>query len=109
MSNSNSHTLTKDAEAALLHEMWYVDGRVDALRFAWDCNGDITQVQAKVREVKDYMYNPPSSLKDRMAPGTSTRVYQEGYLQGLLDVIGILENVGNSNEGAPTTVVARPA
>jgi hypothetical protein len=101
--------MSKDAEAALLHEMWYVDGKADALRFAWDCKGNADQIQNKIREVKEYIYNPPPSLKDRMAPEASTRVYQEGYLQGLTDIIGILENVGNGNEAAPAKIVARPA
>ena len=109
MNESNSRTMGKDAEAALLHEIWNVDGKADALRFAWDCKGDIAQIKGKMHEAKEHIYNPPLSLKDRMADGASTRVYQEGYLQGLTDIIGILENAGSSNEGAPTKIVARPA
>lgn len=107
MSKTNSQLMSKEAEAALLHEMWYVDGRSAALRFAWKCNGSIEQVRDKAREVREHIYNPPDTLKDRMTPGASTRVYQDGYLQGLLDAVSILEE--QQDKATPTTAVAHTA
>lgn len=109
MSESNLHSMSKEAETALLHEMWHVDGRVEALRFAWDCDGDLARIRTRLHEVKESIYNPPASLKDRMAPGASTREYQEGYLQGLTDILGILENISNSDALASDSIVARRA
>src|SRR5438876_7904951 len=78
------------AQNALLHEMWYVDGRADALRFAWECGGDLGELKAKAKEVGNHIIGPNSVLKDRMVPEASTRVYQDGYLTGLKDAIGII-------------------
>lgn len=107
MSKTNSQTMRNEAEAALLHEMWYADGRSAALRFAWECNGSIEQLRNKAQEVKAYIYNPPDTLKDRMTPGASTRIYQDGYLQGLLDAVSILEEP--QDKAAPATAVAHTA
>ncbi len=91
MRQTKSHNMSKDAEAALLSELWRVDGRTEALHFAWECQGDLARIKARLHEVKESVYNPPAPLKDRMSAGASTREYQEGYLQGLTDAIGILE------------------
>ena len=112
MRQTKSHNMNKDAEAALLQELWRVDGRTEALRFAWECQGDLARIKTRLHEVEESVYNPPASLKDRMSAGASTREYQEGYLQGLTDAIGILETISKSNEVTPTKpnkVVARPA
>ncbi len=104
--------MNKDAEAALLQELWRVDGRTEALHFAWECQGDLARIKTKLQEVKESVYNPPAPLKDRMSAGASTREYQEGYLQGLTDAISILESISKSNEVTstkPNKVVARPA
>ncbi len=87
------HNMTKQVESVLLHEMWYVDGRVDALRFAWDCGGDIDEIASKIEEVEERIINPPPAVKDRMAQGASTRVYQDGYLAGLNDAMKIVSKI----------------
>ncbi len=98
MSNKNANSLNQQVKDALLHEMWHSDGRVDALRFAWDCGGRLEQISTRIIEVEDQMYNPPPALKDRMEPGASTRVYQDGYLEGLKNALAIIEQAVNGVE-----------
>lgn len=81
--NQKASDLSTDLEVALLREMWHVDGRADGLRFAWDCRNDLEQIRSKAKEVEDQIHNPNPLLKDRMTPGASTRIYQDGYLAGL--------------------------
>src|SRR5438552_17445784 len=88
--NQTSSDFPKQVDAALLHEMWYADGRVEALKYAWDCRNDLDQLRAKAQEVEENIRNPYPALKDRMAPGASTRVYQDGYLAGLKEAIDIV-------------------
>src|SRR5947199_4775827 len=91
--NTKSNPDPEQARNALLHEMWYVDGRADALRFAWDCGGNLGDLEAKAQEGEKHIFNPNPALKDRMAPGASTRVYQDGYLAGIKDAIGIVSGL----------------
>ncbi len=109
MSKTNAHSMSKEVETALLREMWHADGRAEALRFAWDCDGDLAQIRTRLQEVKASIHNPPTPLKDRMAPGASTREYQEGYVQGLTDILGTLEHISGSDAVASDSVVARRA
>ncbi len=86
----SNRQIESEIERALPHEMWYADGRVDALKYAWDCRNDLDQLGAKAKEVEENIRNPYSALKDRMAPEASTRVYQDGYLAGLKEALAII-------------------
>ncbi|MGA7731510.1 MAG: hypothetical protein WCD37_09595 [Chloroflexia bacterium] len=90
--NTKTSQPNQQIESALLHEMWYVDGRAEALKHAWDCRDDLDRLRAEVQEVEENIHNPHPALKDRMAPGASTRVYQDGYLAGLKEAIEIITN-----------------
>src|SRR5437870_3803630 len=88
--NQTTSDFPKQVEVALLREMWYADGRGDALKYAWDCRNDLDQLRAKAKEVEENIRNPYPALKDRMAPGASTRVYQDGYLASLKEALAII-------------------
>ena len=79
-----------EVEHAILREMWYVDGRSDALRYAWDCGRDLAQLLMKLKEVEARINNPSPSMAGPLAPGASPRIYQDGYLKGLKDAISII-------------------
>jgi hypothetical protein len=90
MNKNQTQSMTEEVEAALLREMWHLDGKVDAFRFVWDCGGVLSQIRSKVQEVEEQIHEPPSALKDRMSHGASTRMYQDGYLEGLKEAIDII-------------------
>lgn len=93
MNNNPPQGMPKEVEAALLREMWHLDGKVDAFRFVWDCAGVLSQIRHKVQEVEEQIHEPPTALKDRMSHGASTRIYQDGYLEGLKEAIDIISAV----------------
>lgn len=79
-----------EVEYALLKEMWYIDGRADALKYAWDCKGDLAQLRLEVNEVEERIHHPSDSMKGPMSTGASPRIYQDGYLKGLEDAIEVI-------------------
>jgi len=79
-----------EALSALLYQMLLADGRIDAFDLAWKTRGDLALLQARIHDIEEMISNPPESLKDVLQPGVGSRIYLEGYLVGLGDIIEIV-------------------
>ncbi len=90
--NRSNSSFSEEVVSTLLREMWYVDGKADALKFSWDCQCDLERLRAEVHEVEERILHPSESMKGPMSPGASPRIYQEGYLAGLNEAIRIVSS-----------------
>src|SRR5438105_12618417 len=64
-------------------------GEVAAYQFVWEVNADPERIQEEIGVVQSRITNP-RHLGDIMKPGTSTRIYQDGYLAGLTTAFRII-------------------
>lgn len=99
--NTKTSESNSQIEIALLHEMWYVDGKSEALKHAWQCRNNLDELTAEIRDLEASIQNPHPALKDRMAPAASTRIYQDGYLAGLKEAIEIIANEAARKQKQP--------
>jgi len=81
-----------EALSALLHQMLLADGRMDAFRFAWETRGDLPQLQARMHEIEERIFNSPKTSNDILLPGVGSGAYLEGYQAGLGDIVETLSN-----------------
>ena len=61
---------------------WTAQGVKDALRFVLSCNAE-SQLATELQETRELLFHPSPVLQGPMSPYTSTRLYKEGYLEGL--------------------------
>jgi len=77
------------------YQRLFASGRLEALRFAWEVRGNLSQLQAKVQEIEELISNPGEVLKGPLSPGAGPRIYREGYLEGLKEAIKIISTGDN--------------
>lgn len=73
-------------ELALRREYLRAEGRFDAFKFALDCKGSQSVVEAEIQDSEQIIARGTGS----MAPTASPRLYRESYLQGLKDALRII-------------------
>lgn len=72
------------------YQRLFASGKLEALRFAWEVRGNLSQLQAKVQEIEELISNPGEALKGPLSPGAGPRIYRDGYLEGLKEAIKII-------------------
>jgi len=90
--SSNPETPTNHFRKILFRPMMIASGRLDAFKFAIECEGDIAKLQEKLRDSEDILANPPDPLERAMKPNAGPGIYKEGYIEGLREAIKLLTN-----------------
>ena len=89
----------------LNRELLNLYGRRDAINFALDCRRSLPRLRSTLEETKEQISNPIEPLREPMKPGASPRLFKDGFLKGLEDVIELITSEGaTAAAGYDTTV-----
>src|SRR5439155_3526244 len=90
-----------DSQQLITPQIWLTGARGEGLVFAWEQKGNLGEIAERMQEIESRIADP-ERLNDSMRPGTSTRIYAEGYLAGLKDAVAIISALpGNGRQSSP--------
>lgn len=77
-------------EAELRRAAWRAQGRAEALAFAQEQRGDVDTLSAGLATKEATLADPGDALSELMTPGSSRRLWLEGYVEGLKEALRIV-------------------
>jgi hypothetical protein len=96
----------QDIERELRRRLLPAEGRLDALRFAWDCEGDLAKIKTRIQEI-EISFADAEMLTGPMKPTAHPRMYLEGFLAGLRDAYELIVAIENRDEAEASTTATQ--